>query len=429
MDGVGSDDVTTKGARTTSTVQEDASSSTEQRLDALLQRIRAWDWRTAASGASTVYADAVSSPGSPEAAEDALIDRDPVAIGPPAPAERAGAAPGSDEAAVPVPPPARPEGGDAHNSPAGRDLETAHADDSTEDVVPAEAVAVYPIALVGAGRLDEARASAVPLEGRQVETSPGALAPDRSAPADDAVEPTEFEDEEWFDAAEPSEVPSAFPVETPGEAPGEEADAPASPIAEEKQRLLSRRGFRLGALCVGAAVVVVLIVGGIRLATKNPSSGGDLTATTTRPAHHTAAAGNTTTATTFVVPVTAAQLDQFQQYAQGVESANTAFATHMSAAGPAPAQVAAVINPYHAAVGLYDYQLRLIKWPASMHADLTTDQADLTALTSFLASIQTVNATSVGPWLTQLKNMRVATANADNQVRKDVGLPPVSWVS
>jgi len=81
-------------------------------------------------------------------------------------------------------------------------------------------------------------------------------------------------------------------------------------------------------------------------------------------------------------------------------------------------------------VNLYDFQLGVIlKWPVSMQSDIASDIAELRALKTFLPSLGTVGPTGMRPWLAQLRSRRLAAQSADNQVRKDLGLPALAWLT
>ena len=81
-------------------------------------------------------------------------------------------------------------------------------------------------------------------------------------------------------------------------------------------------------LCLAAAVVVFLIIWGIRLTGKNPGTGAP--PPTTAPQH---AAVHTTHHTAFVAPIPAAQLARYQQFAQGLQTANAAATGAFAGAG------------------------------------------------------------------------------------------------
>ena len=207
--------------------------------------------------------------------------------------------------------------------------------------------------------------------------------------------------------------------------------APASefefePVAEYEPdhflaRMWSHHRFREAVFGLAAVVVVLLIIGGIRLVVGGNTGSGDLSPTTTvtRPAsqtvHHVHVA----------VPISAAELAQYDGYADGLQQANTVTTKAIASAGKSasPAQLAPVITSYGSALNLYDFQLHFIQWPASMQTTIAADHAQLKALMSFMQSFNIVTPTGMGPWLAQFHNRAGTAQTADNAVREDLGLP------
>jgi hypothetical protein len=193
---------------------------------------------------------------------------------------------------------------------------------------------------------------------------------------------------------------------------------PGGPVG----RLWSHPWTKVAVLGLAAVVAVVLIIGGIRLANSSPGSGAPSTTTVPRHArslnHHSG----------FVAPIPAAQLTRYKQFAAGIDSANAVATRAIVGAGstPTPAQLTPVVTSYRTAVNLYDFQLRFIPWPASMQPAMTVEHAQLEALNSFLQSIAYVTPTIMSPWLSQLHNRTGTVQTADNQIRQDLGLPSTS---
>ena len=133
-------------------------------------------------------------------------------------------------------------------------------------------------------------------------------------------------------------------------------------------------------------------------------------------------------AATFVAPIPAAQLINYEQYAQALQTANDTATKGFVGAGSTstPAQIAAVVTPYWTALNLYDFQLHFIQWPASMQTAIAVDHAQLKSLMSFLKSISLVGPTGMNLWLSDLHNRTNTTQTADNQIRQDLGLPSSS---
>jgi len=175
-------------------------------------------------------------------------------------------------------------------------------------------------------------------------------------------------------------------------------------------------------LCVVAFAAVIAIIWGIRTAHTNP--GSDTPSPTTlaqsaseQPAH-----------TTFVLPVTTAQLTQYEQYAQGLQNGNAAATKAFVSSGntPTAAQLTAPVAAYRTAVNLYDFDLRFIQWPASMQAAIAADHTQLEVLVNFLQTFSREGTSNVTGWLSGLHIRGGAAQTTDNQVRQDLGLPALS---
>jgi len=190
--------------------------------------------------------------------------------------------------------------------------------------------------------------------------------------------------------------------------------------------LWSDRRIKVTVLCLAAFAAVILIIWGIRLTHNDPgSSGPNLpppSTTTTRPAT------SQTAQTVSVAPIDSAQLAQYEQYAAGLQTANEAASKGFGDAGSTPTatQLASVAAAYRAAVNVYDFQLHFIQWPVSMQAAIATDHAQMQALMSFLQSISSVSSTGKSAWLSDLHSRARTTQTANNQIRKDLGLPSSS---
>jgi hypothetical protein len=207
------------------------------------------------------------------------------------------------------------------------------------------------------------------------------------------------------------------PVETSGPKHGAQG-----PFA----RLWAHPWTKLVALCLVVIVAVLVIVWGLRLAHKDPGSGSGPTAVTQTTTSQTAA--TTTTQAAVAVPVTAAQLAQYQQYAGAFQTANTAAKTGLASAGTSPTltQVTPVMANYLTALKLYNLQVHFVQWPASMQADVATDEAQLVVLMNFVPSAANVGATGMGSWLSQLHAQAATLQTADNKIHQDLGLPASS---
>jgi len=183
------------------------------------------------------------------------------------------------------------------------------------------------------------------------------------------------------------------------------------------RRLWSHRATKLAVLGLVALIAVVLIVGAIRLFAQSPGpTGTTATHHASRPNHHN---------THIVVPISAAQLTQFQGYAAALENANLIATRDFERAGgtPTPAQVALEVVAYRTAVNNYNFQLHFIHWPQSMQSAIEADYAQLQSLASVLQAFAFVAQNGVPAWLSQLHNRTGTTQAADNVVRQDLGLP------
>jgi hypothetical protein len=306
-------------------------SSMDERLDALLQMIRTWDWRTA-----------------------------PAATGPP-PAEVAASTVAASTAS-PLTTPA---------SAQVREDSEPH----TRGASPAQSIAdTQPVMLVGTPRH------------AKFEPAP--------ADPDDAPELV-------TSSSEPEHEPDHFLA-----------------------RLWSNHRFKEAVFGLAAVVLVLLLIAGIRLIANGNTGSSDPYPTTTvtqpapPPAHH----------IHFVAPISAAELAQYEGYADGLQQANTVATKALVSAGktPAPTQLSPVITTYGSALNLYDFQLHFIQWPTSMQTTIAVDHAQMKTFMSFLQTFSIVSPTGMAAWLSQFHDRAGTAQTADNQVRRDLGLPSSS---
>ncbi len=373
--------------------------SVDERLDALMETIRTWDWRAASVEAGppppAVAASTVSSLTTTASAE-VREDSEPLTLGPPPPAVPASTvSPLTTTASAEV----REDSEPLTLGPPPADVPASTVSPLTAEVredsepLTLGPPPVSPPPVFGPAPVQ----SAADTQPVMVEPMPGPATVDPSAPEvpEDASEDASSSSEPW----------------------------PDHPIG----RLWSHPRTKVVVLCLAAVVAVILIIWGIRLVSKGSGSGNpSTTATTATTATHHAASHVHQPA--FVAPIDTANLTKYQQYAAGIDTANATATTAFVGAGSTPtlAQVTPVVTAYRTALNLYDFQLRFIQWPASMQPAITVEHAQLEALVSFLQSISTVTPTGVSPWLSQL-HIRAATAQtADNQIRQDLGLPSTS---
>jgi hypothetical protein len=195
----------------------------------------------------------------------------------------------------------------------------------------------------------------------------------------------------------------------------------ASDAAPTHARVQSgtRKRMRAALLGLGAVAVVVGIILVIRLVESNPNSGSGPTTPVT---HHSSAAAQHHV----VAGVTAAQVTQYTGYANAFVTANATATKGFLDSSKNPTELATVVSTYRTAANLYDFQLHFIAFPASMQTALAVEHAQFHALLSFLESYSSTSTIETSAWLSQLHNRTGTTQVADNQIRKDMGLPPTN---
>ena len=180
--------------------------------------------------------------------------------------------------------------------------------------------------------------------------------------------------------------------------------------------LWSHRWTKVTVVFLAAAVTVLLIIWGIRLANDNSSSGDASFAppSTTHPAQK-----------AFVAPLTAAQLTLYEHDAAGLQRANAAARKGFARAGntPTTAKLEPVITAYRSALNLYDLRLHFVQWPASMQSAIQADHAQFAALMNDLQSFSMIDPSGTRAWLSGFHSQSATTQTADNQIRRDLGLP------
>jgi hypothetical protein len=212
------------------------------------------------------------------------------------------------------------------------------------------------------------------------------------------------------------DAPSTAEGLQPDIAPGVEPH-PETPETKNRSRI------RVVLLCVAALVVVLLIIGGIRLISDNNQGSGPSapppTTAVTHPTTHTAAS-----VAQPPLPITSAQLTQYEQYAQTLQEANTTASKSLAGSGAArtPAEVVPVATIYATALNTYSLELAYIKWPASLQTAVKADQGQLVILAAYLKSIDAVSPTGLDSWLAQMKAQATTTQSLDNALRQELDL-------
>ena len=168
-------------------------------------------------------------------------------------------------------------------------------------------------------------------------------------------------------------------------------------------------------LGLAAVVTVLLIIWSIRFFASSPGASQPTPTTIAQPprlARHGAA------------PISAAEMTQYEGYAERLQNANLAAARVLASVDSTstPAQLAATVTSYRSALNLYYFQLHFIHWTASAEPAVEGDYAQLQALMNFLQSFNPADATGKSVWMAALQDRTALTQAADNEVRHDLGL-------
>jgi len=393
-----------------------SSQSVDDRLEALMQAIRTWDWR---SGSVEPGPPSINEPG--ETLGSARISSAPT-----------GDREGPDIGTVPPPPAAADaqiliDPTPRHAKAVPLLAEPPHAA-VPSSAPPPPAAPPDPPTLIVVAPVQES-----PVVGSREIPSTTAAAPVPTEQPDAPVlsvlpaPPATTQDPPTLIVAAPVLVPPAAlgSHEAPTAAVGlQPAVAPGAEPHPEILGTKSRSRIKIVLLCIAALVVLLLIIGGIRLLSdKNQGSGpSDPPPTTavTRPTTHTAASVNQAP-----LPIPSAALTQYEQYAGTLNEANTTAAKTLAGSGAAltTAEVVPVANIYATALNTYSIELAYITWPASLQTAVKADQAQLVITASYLKSIGAVSPTGLDSWLAQLKAQATTTETLDNALRQELDLP------
>ncbi len=356
--------------------------SVDERLDALLQTIREWDWRSAPVAARPTSAEA----------SEVLATAPTTAAIPPA-AEK-GFEP-------PLVPPASVPSASEHTEASLLEPTAQHAKTEpllTEQIDDTPSEVAAPLVL-----------------------EPQRLAPDPVLLALEVPAATAAQDAVPSPADSSETLTEAMPLLR------ENPEGPTTgtiPAVEPRPNLLESKGrsrLNLLLLCLAAVAVVVLIIGGIRVVSEKsqtPSlSGTTPTTAAPRPASHAFAPAHP-------APITSAQLAMYKQYAQSLQAANTVATKRLAGVGSTPtaADVEPVTSPYVTALNTYNIDLAFIKWPASMETAVKADQSELGIMANFLKNVSFVSPGEMGAWLAQLNDRAAQVQATDNVVRQELGL-------
>jgi len=392
--------------------QTNGTRSLDQRLDALMQTIRAWDWRS-----DQVAPDppCVSEPDEPLASAQITT------------------APTSDRGCPDVPPPPR-----AADALYLTDPRPRHA--KAEPLPAEQPVAPVPSRVPSPPETPQDTPTlivAAPVQGSAVVGSHEIRSATTVAPPSmeqpDATLPTAVPSP----PATPQEPPTLV-IATPVQEPAAASAAPGSPTATEgvqpdiaagvgpHPEFLERKSRPWNKpvlLCVAGLVVVLLVIGAIRLISdKNQGSGPSEPSPTTgvtQPTTHTAAS-----AYQAPLPIPSAALTQYEQYAQSLNEANITATKGLTSNGAAltVSEVVPVATNYATALNTYSLALAYVDWPASLETAVKADQAQLVIMSSYLKSIDAVSTAGLNSWLAQLRAQATTTETMDNALRQELDL-------
>ena len=376
--------------------------SIEERLAAISESIRQWDWRTGD------VASLLQAPRQPVPTTPAVHAHTLAATAPPTPAP---APPPPSAPLPPVPPPLPPQGPvPRHARPSGEDTGAA----ATEPPAPptsSEAATGQTSAVRNPIRLQPPDFFDVPSEelNNIVEAPKRRFrrhrkdSPESNVHVETVAEPKVPEQPE----PEPSAV--APPTATEPVATEEVATEQSAPPVKAPRR------FGKLILVAVTVLIVVAIVEIIRSSATGPDSSNSLTPTTVTHTKSTSPPELIPVSSTVKADFTAASID--------LATANAAV-TRAVAGGTAqsPAQVAQEVAPYVTALNTFNFKTHYLAWPAT----LTVPAQDVTLRTEelihFLSSISSTTPATLTSWFAQFHSLARLTESTDNALRKDIGL-------
>lgn len=383
--------------------------SIEQRLAALRETIRSWDWRAApveagalpASGTVTTVAALKTSAPPSEACEDWVQVR---------------------------PDPGAESEGQNDQSPVATDQPPPMVTDPLTESEDPEAV----LDRVGAGPASTSLPTDQPESiSANSDSAPGTDKPGRGNVDTRRIAVYSSVGDQREPVSENVDYPPVAALVSPPELVADKNDVPPAAASGPKHgardplsRLWAHRWTKPVALCL--VLFLALLVGAWALGLTHDTSDSGSPATTNVTQPTTVQAGaRLSTSTTVAGPLAAAQLTQYEQYATALEKANGTAATGLGGLGNPPTltQVTPVITPYLQAVKVYNLQFHSVQWPASMQVDVAADEAQLTAFINYLQTVGSGDPTNMDTWLSQLHIQGAATQTSDNKIRKDLGLP------
>jgi hypothetical protein len=398
----------------------------DDRLAALVESIREWDWRAGAAGHPSV------APARPLTAKPPALRTTPGASAPPvSPAPRV-------PSARPSAPPAR-----VRSDRSDRPVSSPHL-----RVLPAAAPPLPPPSPVrsfsGAPPEPTVTPSPAPPTG-PASTPPEATLAGRPGADTDTVRndaPTGLEapppqpiaplppirllpPETEPGPGAPSEPKTLTVPPSPDSNGGTADDVPAAAVAgpspEEAPGPARRwpKNFGRIVLVLVTVLIVVVIVAIIRKSADNNPSGGSLTPTSVTR--------TTSGSTPALIPVSSSVKSAFSATSVDLAAAN-ASVTRALAGGAAqsPAQVAEEVAPYVTALDTFNYKNHFLAWPAALQVPAQDLALRTDELIHYLSSISSASPATLTSWFAQFHSLARLNQTTNNALRKDIGLPALN---
>jgi hypothetical protein len=231
--------------------------------------------------------------------------------------------------------------------------------------------------------------------------------------------PTETLAQVTHDPAPESEIPPFFAPPRVG-APRPPAPAPsdvtATPVDDHSAAPRPPQRWGRIALWAVAAALVVVVVAVIRMNAPGATS-GSLTPTTVTKSSAPAA----------LIAVSPSVKSAFAAASTNLNAANVTVTQALaSSSGQSVAQITQEVTPYAAELNTFVLKLHALTWPETMQVPSNDLTLRTQALTTFIATISSVNATTLGAWVSQFHALATSTEAADNLGRRDIGLRSTS---
>jgi hypothetical protein len=222
-------------------------------------------------------------------------------------------------------------------------------------------------------------------------------------------------------AAVPAVQPS--PDETDDVAPTvEETSADVPPKEAVATSYKWPKNFGKLVLVLVTIVAVVAIVAIIRTSAENPSS-GSLTPTSVTQKKTTPA----TSAPTPKVAVSSAVSSAFTTASLNLNAANATVAQELAGgASQSVSQVALEVAPYVKALNIFNFQTHFLAWPANLQVPSQDLTLRTNQLITYLSSISTTTPATLTSWFAQFHSLARYTQEEDNVLRNDLGMSPTT---